>query len=95
MICQLIGKSFELARDKEDEMEAVGVVGLFNSILENVQGIESTIPGVVQLYIAELHQAKTSDYTTTLLEGVCMCLWYDLSSTLNTLSAAGCHENVF
>lgn len=54
MICQLIGQAFELARLKEDEMESIGVVGLFNSILENVQGIESTIPGVVQLYITEL-----------------------------------------
>ena len=40
MTCQLAAKAFELARDKDDEIEAMSAVGLLNGILENVPGRE-------------------------------------------------------
>lgn len=39
MTLQLGQKSFEIAREKEDEIWAINVVALFNSLLENIQGI--------------------------------------------------------
>lgn len=49
MTLSLGQKSFEIAKEKGDEIWAMTVVTLFNSILENVQGVSQIIPGIIQL----------------------------------------------
>ena len=79
MTLSLGQKSLEISRDKDDEIWAINVVSLFNSILENIQGVsEQVIPGIIQLLMTELQQAKTPDYQIMLLQGILMCLWYDM-----------------
>lgn len=41
MLFALISKIFENAREKEDEIEAMCAISLINSLLENIQGLES------------------------------------------------------
>lgn len=68
MTLSLGQKSLEISRDKDDEIWAINVVSLFNSILENIQGVsEQVIPGIIQLLMTELQQAKTPDYQIMLL----------------------------
>jgi len=55
-------KSFEIANEKDDEIWAINVVSLFNSVLENLQGVSDIIPGIIQLMLNELQKAKTPDY---------------------------------
>ena len=48
MTLSLGQKSLEISRDKDDEIWAINVVSLFNSILENIQGVsEQVIPGII------------------------------------------------
>ena len=55
MTLSLGQKSLEISRDKDDEIWAINVVSLFNSILENIQGVsEQVIPGIIQLLMTEL-----------------------------------------
>ena len=49
MTLSLGQKSFEIAKEKGDEIWAMTVVTLFNSILENLQGVSQIIPGIIQL----------------------------------------------
>ena len=62
MTLSLGQKSLEIAREKTDEIWAINVVSLFNSILENIEGVSQVIPGIIQLLMTELQQAKTPDY---------------------------------
>ena len=57
MTLSLGQKSFEIARDKDDEIWAITVVSLFNSILENIQGCSDIIQGILQLELTELNNA--------------------------------------
>lgn len=50
----LIGKIFEIARAKEDEIEAMCAVTLIMALLENVQGIETSLSGIIDFFIKEL-----------------------------------------
>ena len=48
MTLSLGQKSFEIAQDREDELWAMTVVSLFNSLLENLQGISfEFVQGIV------------------------------------------------
>lgn len=85
MTCQLIVKCFEVSRLKEDEMDAISVVTLSFALLENLQGISHTIPGLMEMYLKELTLADTPDYTIMLLQGILMCLWYNMPATLTIL----------
>jgi len=51
---QLGQKSFEVSREKDDEIWAINVVSLFISLLENLEGISEAIPGIIQLLLKEL-----------------------------------------
>ena len=99
MCCSLVAKTFELARVREDEIRAIGAITLVNAILENIQGIDSYLPGILDLYLAEMKQADTPDYKIMLLQGVLMCMWYSAGTTINQLEArqatAGIFEAIF
>lgn len=62
MIFAFIGKIFEIAQAKEDEIEAMCGVTLLMSLLENVQGIESNLPNILEFFIKELSTAMTPEY---------------------------------
>lgn len=96
MTLSLGQKSLEISRDKDDEIWAINVVSLFNSILENIQGVsEQVIPGIIQLLMTELQQAKTPDYQIMLLQGILMCLWYDMGQTVTFMENSGVMEPFF
>lgn len=79
---QLGQKSFEVAKDKgaidTDEIFAVSVITLFNSLLENIEGVGEIVPGILSLYLTEIQTSKSPEFQVMLLQGVLMCLWYDL-----------------
>lgn len=74
-----------MSREKDDEIWAINVVSLFNSVLENLQGISESIPGIIQLELNELKVAKTPEYQIMLMQGILMCLWYDMGQTVTVL----------
>ncbi len=47
MTLQLGQKSFEMSQQKNDEIWAISVVSLFNSLLENIQGVTEVVPGIL------------------------------------------------
>lgn len=49
----------------------------------------------VQLELEELQKSKTPDYQIMLLQGILMCLWYDLGQTVTVLEQAGAMETFF
>ena len=57
MIFSFIGKIFEIAKAKEDEIEAMCGVTLLMPLLENVPGIESNLPNILEFFIKELTTA--------------------------------------
>ena len=95
MTLSLGQKSFEISHSK-DEIWAISVVSLFNSILENLQGVtEVVIPGIIQLELDELKISKTPDYQIMLIQGILMCLWYDMGQTVSMLEQQGAMETFF
>lgn len=54
MMFSLIARIFEVARLKEDEIEAICAITLIISLLENIPGIESTLPNIIDFFIKEL-----------------------------------------
>jgi hypothetical protein len=66
MMFALIAKIFEVARIKEDEIEAMCAITLIMSLLENIQGIESSLPNIIDFFVKELYQAKTPEYKSML-----------------------------
>ena len=62
MMFQLITRIFEIARAKEDEIEAMCAITLIISMLESVKGIEHTLQGILQYFVKELQTAKTPDF---------------------------------
>lgn len=95
MTLSLGQKSFEISHSK-DEIWAINVVSLFNSILENLQGVtEVVIPGIIQLELDELKNSKTPDYQIMLIQGILMCLWYDMGQTVSMLEQQGAMETFF
>lgn len=73
----------------------MGVVSLFNSVLENLQGVSEVVPGIIQLHMGELNRATTPDYQIMLLQGVMMCLWYDMGQTVTVLEQQGAVPGLF
>ena len=57
MLFALIARIFEVARLKEDEIEAICAITLVISLLENITGIESTLPNIIEYFVKELNQA--------------------------------------
>jgi len=57
MLFSLIGRIFTVARVKEDEIEAMCAITLIISLLENIQGVESSIPNIIDFFIKELTHA--------------------------------------
>ena len=89
MTLQLGQKAFEVAKEKGDEIWAINVVSLFNSLLENISGVSEVIPGILSLLLNELSSAKTPEYKLMLLQGVLMCFWYDLGQSVGLLESQG------
>jgi len=79
MMFTLITRIFEVARIKEDEIEALVAVSLLNSLMENVTGLDSQLHCILEYFVKELSIAKTCDYKCMLSQGICMCLWYNTS----------------
>ena len=75
-------KSFQLAKDNQDEIEAISAITLLNNMLENIPDLQNVLPHMVDKYLEELKSADTSDYKIMLLQGILMCLWYDYGITL-------------
>ena len=82
-----------MARLKENEIDAISVVTLSFALLENLQDISDTIPGLMEIYLKELSMAETPDYSIMLLQGILLCLWYDLGTTLSILVESGNLDN--
>lgn len=57
MIFRLIARIFEVSRLKEDEFEAICAIRLIIALLENIPGIESTLPNIIEYFIKELNLA--------------------------------------
>lgn len=87
MMFNLIGKIFENARLKGDEIEAMCAITLFISLLESIPGIESSIPNIIDFFVKELNVALTPEYKCMLSQGICMSLWYNADATLMALDA--------
>ena len=64
------------------------------NLLENIQGIEATLPNIIEYFIKELNVAKTPDYKSMLMQGLSICLWYNASATLGALEAMNATSNV-
>lgn len=93
MMFNLIGRIFEISRIKEDEIEAMCAVTLIISLLENVQGIESSLHNILEFLIKELTDAKTPEYKCMISQGICMALYYSTYHTLMSLEQMGCTGN--
>ena len=88
MTLQVACKTFDVARDRDDEIEAISAITLLNAMLENIEGLQDVMPAILDKYLSELGQADTQDYSTMLLQGILMCLWYDYGVTLTKLEAS-------
>lgn len=75
MIFNLIGRIFTISKVKEDELEAICAITLVIAIIENIPGIESTLPELLKHFITELSQAKTPEYKAMLVQGISMSMW--------------------
>ena len=84
-VWNVASKTLENARSKNDEIEALMVVTLLNSLLENIQGLQNLIPMIIDMYLGQLSEAKTPDYTLMLVQGILMCIWYDYGVALGSL----------
>ena len=62
MMFNLISKIFSNARESEDEIEAICAVTLLIALLENVQGIDSSLHNIIEFFVRELATANTTDY---------------------------------
>lgn len=93
LMFQLIGRIIEIAKAKDDEMEALTAISLTIALLENVPGIDSSLPGVVSFFLKELSSAKTSEYKSMLQQGLCMCFWYSTPITLQCLEQQQCTQS--
>ena len=82
MTLNLANKAFTMARDMNDEIEAVTAITLLNAMLENINGLQPILPDILGKFLDELQQAATPDYQIMLTQGVLMCLWYDFGLTL-------------
>lgn len=92
MIFSLVAKIFNNSREKEDEIEAMCAITLVISLLENITGIESSLPNIIEFFVKELGQAKTPEYKCMLSQGICMALWYSTDVTLQSLEAMNSTE---
>lgn len=54
LMFSLIGKIFKESNEKNAEMDAMCAVTLINAILENVPGIESGLPNIIDFFIKEM-----------------------------------------
>jgi hypothetical protein len=54
MMFNLIGKIFQTAKAKQDEIEAICAVTLIIQMLESLQGIESSLHNIIQYLVSEL-----------------------------------------
>eukprot|EP00347_Sterkiella_histriomuscorum_P021385 403334157 len=93
MMFGFIGRVFEVANLKEDEIEAMCAVTLLIALLENVSGIESSLHNIIEYLIRQLGDAKTPDYKCMISQGVCMALMYNTQMALVSLEQMGCTEN--
>jgi hypothetical protein len=75
MMFGLIGRIFTVAKAKEDEIEAIYAITLVISLIENIPGLESTLPELINHFISELSLAKTPEYKLMLMQGISMSLW--------------------
>ena len=50
-VWNVASKTLENARSKNDEIEALMVVTLLNSLLENIQGLQNLIPMIIDMYL--------------------------------------------
>jgi len=62
MTLSLACKTFEMARDKDDEIEAISAITLLNAMLENIQGLQEILPSILDKYMTELALADSPDY---------------------------------
>lgn len=82
MMFTLVARIFEVARAKEDEIEAICAVTILISMLENVQGLDAQLHSIIEFFVRELADAETPDYKCMLSQGISMCLWYNTPQTL-------------
>jgi hypothetical protein len=50
----LIGKIFNDAREKENEMDAMCAITILMNILDHVKGIEASLVNIIQFFYSEL-----------------------------------------
>jgi len=91
----LIGRIFQVSQAKKDELEAICAVGLIIKMLEAIQGIEGSLGNIINYMISEIARAQTTDYKVMLMQGLCMCLWYNTGATLIALEQTGHTQDVF
>lgn len=85
MMMEVISKLLQSAKNDQDEMKAMNPITLINSIVENVNGIDAFLPGIIQTLLGELSTANVPEYRCMLSQALCMCLWYNPASTLQSL----------
>jgi len=52
------------------------------------------VPGIISLFMTEINQAKTPDYQIMLLQGILMCLWYDMGQTVTVMESQGAMDSL-
>jgi len=57
--------------------------------------MSESVPGIICLLLEELKVSETPEYQLMLLQGVLMCLWYDLGQTVAVLESQGATGSVF
>lgn len=90
VLCNLVQKTFELAKLLECEYQAMMAVTLVNGVLENVKDVGPIVlPGFLDLFLNEVQDIETPEFKNVLMQGFMMCFWYDFNTTQQYLESRG------
>lgn len=95
VLCSLVSKTFEMAKEMDCEIYAITAVTLANAILENVKDVGSiVIPCFLDMYISQLQEIETPEFKNVLMQGFMMCFWYDFNTTQAYLESRGATAHI-
>ena len=52
-------------------------ITLIINMLENIEGLEASMPNIIDYFVKELSGAETPDYKCMLMQGFSMCIYYN------------------
>ena len=89
MMMGMIQKILNDSTMSNDEMEAMCVIPLLNAMIENLSGMQGVIQSVLTQFTQALATSKTLDYKKMLLQGISVCFWADMPTTIAALEQTG------